>query len=84
VLKNKGTVKIAVSDMFRTMKWKGTSDYGRQYTMANGNWESRQFKINFTYRFGSNEVKAARQRKTGLEEENKRVNSGGGGLGGSN
>lgn len=83
VLKNKGTVKIAVSDMFKTMKWKGTSDYGNQYTRANGNWESRQFKINFTYRFGSNEVKAARQRKTGLEDENKRVNSGGGGLGGN-
>ncbi len=83
VLKNKGTVKVAVSDIFKTMKWKGTSDYGSQYTRANGNWESRQFKINFTYRFGSNEVKAARQRNTGLEDENKRVNGGGGGLGGN-
>ena len=83
VLKNKGTVKIAVSDMFKTMKWKGTSDYGSQYTRANGNWESRQFKINFTYRFGSTQVKAARQRNTGLEDENKRVNGGGGGLGGN-
>jgi iron complex outermembrane receptor protein len=83
VLKNKGTVKVAVSDMFRTMKWKGTSEYGGQYTRANGNWESRQFKINFTYRFGSNEVKAARQRKTGLEEEEKRASGSGGGLGGN-
>ncbi len=83
VLKNKGTVKIAVSDMFKTMKWKGTSEYANQYTRANGNWESRQFKINFTYRFGSSQVKAARQRNTGLEDENKRANSGGGGLGGN-
>ncbi|WP_315819791.1 outer membrane beta-barrel protein [Paraflavitalea speifideaquila] len=83
VLKNKGTVKIAVSDMFKTMKWKGTSEYANQYTRANGNWESRQFKINFTYRFGNNQVKAARQRNTGLEDENKRANSGGGGLGGN-
>lgn len=83
VLKNKGTLKIALSDMFRTMKWKGTSEYANQYTRANGNWESRQFKVNFTYRFGNNQVKAARQRNTGLEEENKRATSSGGGLGGN-
>jgi hypothetical protein len=34
-----------------------------------------------SYRFGNNQVKASRQRKTGLEDENKRVNSGGGGIG---
>lgn len=83
VLKNKGTVKVVVSDMFKTMRWRGVSDYGSQYTVAHGNWESRQFKINFTYRFGSSEVKAARQRSTGLEDENKRANSSGGGLGGN-
>ncbi|MDF2187024.1 TonB-dependent receptor [Paraflavitalea sp. CAU 1676] len=82
VLKDKATIKVVVTDMFKTMKWKGTSDYANQYTRANGNWESRQFKLNFSYRFGSAQVKAARQRKTGLEDENKRANSGGGGLGG--
>ncbi|WP_276480626.1 TonB-dependent receptor [Paraflavitalea pollutisoli] len=82
VLKDKGTVKVAVSDVFRTLKFKAVSEYARQYTRANGYWESRQFKINFTYRFGSNQVKAARQRKTGLEDENKRANSAGGGIGG--
>jgi len=82
VLKDKGTIKVVVSDMFRTMKWKGTSEYANQYLRANGRWESRQFKLNFTYRFGSNQVKAARQRKSGLEDENKRASGGGGGLGG--
>ena len=41
--------------------------------------ESRQFKLNFVYRFGNNQVKAARQRATGTDEENKRVGSSGGG-----
>jgi hypothetical protein len=45
--------------------------------MQPGAWESRQFKLNFTYRFGSNQVKAARQRNTGIDEENKRANSNG-------
>jgi hypothetical protein len=46
-----------------------------------GGWESRQFRLNFSYRFGNNEVKAARQRKGGLEEEEKRANSSNSGIG---
>jgi iron complex outermembrane receptor protein len=82
VLQGKGTVKASVSDIFKTLKWSSTSDFAGQSIRANGGFESRQFKLNFTYRFGNNQVKAARQRKTGTEEENKRVNSSGGGIGG--
>jgi iron complex outermembrane recepter protein len=83
VLKGKGTLKASVSDIFKTMKWKGSSpSYAGQVLTAWGSWESRQLKLNFTYRFGSNTVKAARQRKAGLEDENKRVNTQGGGIGG--
>lgn len=80
ILKGKATVKAAVSDIFKTMQWGGTSDFTGQYIKAGGGWESRLFKLNFTYRFGSTQVKAARQRKTGLEDENKRVGSQGGGI----
>ena len=83
VLKGMGNIKASVSDIFHTLKWKGTSNYAGQHTVASGNFESRQFKLNFTYRFGNSQVKAARQRKTGAEEENKRANDSGGGLGGS-
>jgi len=76
IFKGKGNIKASVSDLFKTLRWKGTSNFAGQYIMANGNWESRQFKINLTWRFGSNQVKAARQRKTGLEEESKRVGGG--------
>ncbi len=84
VLKGKGTVKASVSDIFKTMRWRGTSNFAGQNLVAHGSWESRQFKLNFTYRFGSSQIKASRQRKTGLEDENKRANSQGGGLGGQN
>lgn len=82
VLKGKGTVKATVTDIFHTMQWSSVSDFAGQYIKASGGWESRQFRLNFTYRFGSTQVKAARQRKSGSEDENKRVGGqGGGGIG---
>lgn len=78
IFKGKGNVKASVSDIFKTLKWKGTSNFAGQMLTARGNFESRQFKINLTYRFGSNQVKAARQRKDASEEEKKRTEGGGG------
>ncbi|HEY0680340.1 MAG TPA: outer membrane beta-barrel protein [Chitinophagaceae bacterium] len=80
IMKGKGNLKASVSDIFQTMRWAGTSNFAGQYMRASGGWESRLFKLNFTYRFGSTQIKAARQRKTGLEDENKRVGSQGGGI----
>lgn len=80
VLKGKGMLKASVSDIFQTMRWRGISDFAGQHTVASGGWESRQFKLNFSWRFGSNTVKAARQRKSGAEDESKRVGSQGGGI----
>ena len=81
VLKNKGTIKASVSDVFQTLHWNSTSDFAGQKIHAAGGFESRQLKLFFTYRFGNNQVKAARQRKAGSEDESKRVGSQGGGLG---
>jgi hypothetical protein len=60
------------------MKWGGTSDFSGVSGSFHGHGELRQVKLNFSYRFGSNTVKAARQRNTGIEDENKRANSSGG------
>lgn len=78
----KGNLKTSLSDIFRLMKWKGSSEFSGQTSTASGRWESRQLKLNFSYRFGNNQVKAARQRKDGAEEERKRTQAAGG-LGGS-
>jgi hypothetical protein len=74
----KGTVKASVSDLFRSMKWSATSHFAGQDVAAAGRYESRQFKLNFSYRFGNKNVKSARQYKTGLEEESNRAQSSGG------
>jgi len=79
LFKGKGNLKVAVSDVFKTLKFSGTSNFAGQYLVASGKFESRQFKVNFTYRFGNNQVKASRNRKTGIDDESKRVGAGGAG-----
>jgi hypothetical protein len=73
ILKGKGTLKTSVSDIFKSLKFKGTSNFAGQSLTASGNFESRQLKLNFTYRFGSNQVKGARNRKSASEDEQKRT-----------
>jgi hypothetical protein len=78
VLNGNGTIKASVSDVFHSMKWTATSNFAGQSIAAAGNYDSRQFKINFTYRFGNQKLKPSRQRSSGLEEEMKRAESTGG------
>jgi iron complex outermembrane receptor protein len=81
LFEGKANIKASVSDVFQTMRWSSTSNYAGQTMDMNGGWESRQFRLNFSYRFGNNQVKAARQRNIGADEEKKRAEGGGGGIG---
>ncbi|MEO7266241.1 MAG: outer membrane beta-barrel protein [Ferruginibacter sp.] len=81
VLKGKGNIKASLTDVFKTMRWSGVSDFAGQVFKGTGNFESHQLRVNFSYRFGNSQVKAARQRKNAQEEEAKRT-QGSGGIGG--
>lgn len=83
LFKGKGNVKVAVGDIFNTLKFRGDSDFAGQQNTFYGKPESRQFKLSFNIRFGSTTIKAARQRKSAIEEENKRTENSGGGIGGN-
>ncbi len=74
----KASIKVAVSDIFKTMRWNVESKFDVQNLTAAGRSDSRQLKLNFSYRFGNQKLKAARQYKTGLEEETNRTQSSGG------
>lgn len=78
LFKGKATVKATFTDVFKTLRFYSTNNTTGQLVKANGIWEGQQFRINFNYRFGSNQVKAARQRQTSIEDENKRTQGGGG------
>ena len=67
------TVKAAVTDIFFTAPWKATNNFGGMNIAANGNWESRTFRLTVNWRFGSNQISASRERKTASESESKRI-----------
>jgi hypothetical protein len=72
IMKGKGTAKVAFTDIFNTMKWRGDSDFAGVRMSASGAWESQRIRVNFTYNFGNSKAKG-RMRKTGAEEEHKRL-----------
>jgi iron complex outermembrane receptor protein len=73
IMQKKASIKLSFTDILHTSPWTATNDFGGLYIKGSGSWESQTVRLNFTYRFGSNQVKAARQRQTGLESEAKRI-----------
>lgn len=81
IAQGRATIKASVSDVFNTLRFKGYQDFAGQRSDFMANWESRQFKLALNFRFGNNGVKAARQRTGGAEDETKRAQGGGNGMG---
>jgi hypothetical protein len=76
LLADNATLKLSFSDLLYTNGWGGESRFGNLYMRGGGTWESRQVRLNFSYLFGNRDVKAARKRSTGLEDEQRRIGSG--------
>lgn len=73
LLNDKATVKLAVSDVLNTLQFRSQSSFAGQVVHYNTKNETRQVKLSVSFRLGSKDVKSARQRKSGAEEEMKRV-----------
>jgi iron complex outermembrane receptor protein len=65
---NKLTAKLSLSDVFKTQQWYAISNFSGLYVDATGNYESRQLRLNLSYRFGNNQVAKARERETGCQQ----------------
>ncbi|MCO6487671.1 MAG: TonB-dependent receptor [Phaeodactylibacter sp.] len=76
IMTGRGNIRLAVSDIFRTNEWHGVSRFGALDLDVAGGWDSRRFRASFSYLLGNDQVKGARRRSTGLEEEQNRVKSG--------
>lgn len=72
-LNKKATLRISGTDILNTLKFHGSSNYGGSNLKVFQYGEQQTIRLNFTYRFGSNQIKAATQRKTGLESESSRI-----------
>ncbi|MFN8301736.1 MAG: TonB-dependent receptor [Saprospiraceae bacterium] len=74
---NNGTASLSFGDIFHTAGWKSVNDFTPGlYMVGSGTWESRTVRASFTYRFGNKNIKSAQQRKTGLEDVNRRIGGG--------
>lgn len=65
--KERGKITLALDDVLNTMRWKQSGNAGNQQFAIYCKWESRRVSLRFTYRFGSTDVKAARDRETGID-----------------
>jgi iron complex outermembrane recepter protein len=77
ILNKAATVKIAATDIFFTAPWSAASNFGGLNIRGGGNWESQTFRVSFNYRFGSAQIKSARERRAGSEAEARRIKGGG-------
>ncbi len=73
IWEKKGTLRLNVSDIFWMNKFRGTSEFQDISLRVNSTWPSRQLRLTFTYRFGNQNVKGARQRNTGADDLQQRV-----------
>lgn len=73
VFKNKGTLRLNVSDVFYTQVSRATITFADYIETFRVRRETRVATISFTYRFGNNKVAAARRRTSGAEPERQRA-----------
>ncbi|MDT0559147.1 TonB-dependent receptor [Ichthyenterobacterium sp. W332] len=72
---DKLTARLAFNDVLFTSPWQGDTQFGDLTINGDGGNDSRQVRFNLIYNFGRNEIKKARSRETGLEDEKNRIGS---------
>lgn len=69
----KASLKLNVSDLLNVGKFRGTVNNPDVTIRFTSRWETRVARLTFTYNFGNRNIKGIRQRRTGLEDEQRRV-----------
>ncbi|MBI3136341.1 MAG: TonB-dependent receptor [Bacteroidetes bacterium] len=72
-LEDRLSLRVSCSDVLFTSYWQAHMSYGELSVSGSGGWESRIARIQLSYNFGNKDVKKVRDRKTGLEDEDKRT-----------
>lgn len=74
-LNKKLNARLAFSDVLFTSPWRANAIFPNLIINGDGGNDSRQVRFNLSYNFGSEQVKKARSRSTGLEDEKNRIGS---------
>lgn len=72
-LKDNASLKIVFSDVLNTARGGHHSEYAGIATNLRFKFEGRLLRVTFNYRFGSKEIKEARSRRSGSEDELRRI-----------
>lgn len=74
--KDWGTFNLSIRDIFWTngMRWEAEQPVINLDLQGQFNFEPRVVRLTYTRKFGNKQVKGTRKRKTGSDEERKRVN----------
>lgn len=76
IWKKKATLRLNVNDIFLTSFWGGKTDFAGVKMTLNNRWDSRMVRLSFSYKFGNQNVKNARNRSTATEAEQRRTGGG--------
>lgn len=76
LMDGKANLKLNVSDPFWINQFRGRAVVGDINFRVQSRWESRRFNLTFTYRFGNQNVKSARERNSATSAEQSRVKGG--------
>lgn len=72
-MKERATLRLVVNDIYKGNHSNSLQSYEGFYLKNYGYYESRQVRLNFTYRFADSSVKNPRSRNSSLENENNRA-----------
>jgi hypothetical protein len=76
IMKNKGTIRLNLSDVFYTQQFRATSKYANVDAAFQERGDSRVMNINFSYRFSKGKINGTPKRRAGsASEEQNRVGS---------
>ncbi|MBW8683064.1 TonB-dependent receptor domain-containing protein [Chitinophaga rhizophila] len=71
--KKSASLNLAFNDIFHSIRFRRSVDYLNTHMRVNNYQDTRNVRLTFIYNFGNKSLKSARQRKAGLEDEQKRV-----------
>lgn len=71
-MKEKLLVRASVNNIFNRFGWRGESSFNGLVSTGTGSWDARFVSLNVKYSFGNQNLKF-KQRKTGVESEEKRT-----------
>jgi outer membrane receptor protein involved in Fe transport len=76
VMKNKGTLRVNLRDVFNTQYFRGVSKYGTVDAAFQEHSDSRVINIGFTYRFSKGKINQRKRSNGSASDEQNRVGAG--------